>query len=139
MRRFFLPIFSLLTSCVAFAGGDHVAGYVTEFLGSEGIYVFNFKQTEPKPLIRGCTEFKVHVKYQRVPWYSWLPFISSSHPTREQTIEASAVLQEAARNKREILFGYMGHGLVSADSSCTFFSKGLLVYSGAIISFNQPV
>lgn len=142
MRRILLLAILLFASCVAIAGGDYVSGYVAEFSGSEGTYVFTFRQSEAKPrapLIQGCAELKVHVTYQRVPWYSWLPFIRSSHPTREQTIEAGAVLQEASSKKGEVAFGFMGYGLVPSGSPCTFLSKGLLLDNGVVLSFNGPV
>lgn len=142
MRRIYLFAALLVAFRPAIAGGDFVYGYVTEFSSSAGTYAFTFKQSEAKPrapLIQQCVELKVSVAYQRVPWYSWLPFIHSSHPSREQTIAAAAVLQEASNKKHEVAFGFMGYGLMPSGSSCAFLSKGLLFDDGVILSFNGPV
>ena len=125
-----------------FAGGDYVLGRVLSFSGDGGNYSLTFSQTNinTSPMIKGCYEIKVIVKYEHVPWYSWLPFIRSSHPTKEQTIIAASLLLDAFEKNREIGFGYMGSGLTPTAEKCAFVSKGLTnEFDNVILSFNEPV
>lgn len=127
---------------LVFAGGDYVLGRVLSFSGDAENYNLTFSQTNinTRPLIKGCYEFKVIVKYQHVPWYSWLPFIESIHPTKEQTIIAASLLLNAFKKNQEIGFGYMGGGLIPTAEKCTFVSKGLTSeFHNVILSFNEPV
>jgi len=88
----------------------------------------------------GCDEFKVTVEYKNVPWYSWLPFVRSSHPTKQQTIKAASLLLDAFKTNRAIGFGYMGGGLIPTEEKCSFSSKGLtLEFNNLVLSFHDPV
>ena len=110
----------------AWAGGNYVQGRVSEFAGADGAYTFRFQQTEEVPaLMTDCLTFTVSVQYARVPWFSWLPLVRTSHPTRAETDAASAALGEADREQRVVNFGYMGYGLVPAGEHCSFATKGL--------------
>ncbi len=112
---------------VAVAGGDAVPGKVSSVSGADGNYQFHFVQTANRAeLISGCKELDVKVSYERVPWFSWLPFVHSSHPTREKTDEAASYLLNASRENRDIYLGYMGSGLIPAGTPCSFLSRGCL-------------
>ncbi len=137
-------IFSFLFYGLAVAGGDSVLGKVGNFSGEDGNYSFSFIQTdEHSPLMPGCRQLEVTVEYGRVPWYSWLPFVETSHPSLEETDEAAFFLLEAQREGREVHFGYMGGGLIPVDKPCFFVSKGLLLYppdkKDQVISFHDSV
>lgn len=141
IRRHF-AITLLIFSTKAWAGGDYVQGMVKEFSENHGNYSFTFVQTDSRkgwPLIPNCPEIKMAVSYARAHWADWLPFVGSSHPTRQQTIEAATALAEAAKQRKNIGFGYMGKGLAATKVACSFTSKGLQLYEGAVISYNNPV
>jgi hypothetical protein len=78
-------------------------------------------------LIKDCKEIKVVVNHSRVPWFSWLPFVKSEHPTKKETLESIEYLRNASRANQTIYFGYMGYGLVPTDQKCSFKSKGLKI------------
>lgn len=124
----------------ASAGGDYVSGRVTQFSISADTYLFEFEQAKGEDeLIKGCKTFKVHVHYEHVPWYSWLPFVDSAHPTWENTKEALKYLRDSSRVGHLIYFGYMGSGLVHTAEQCVFDSKGLEINHGVVISYHDPV
>lgn len=116
----------LAISTAAAAGGDYVSGKIVNFSGDSGHYSFRFLQTDARSeLLPSCREFDVKVEYERVPWASWLPFIHSVHPTKEETREAASFLRTASRESRDVYFGYMGYGLVPSGTACAFSSRGL--------------
>lgn len=115
-----------LTSSAALAGGDFARGKVVAFSNDSGSYSFQFSPTERRSLLlTGCSEFNVKVEYKRVPWFGWLPFVHSSHPTKRQTETAASFLRAANQSGQEVYFGYMGYGLVPKASDCSFSSRGL--------------
>ncbi len=132
-----------LLSNVAVAGGDAVPGRVTSFSGADGSYRFHFVQTDNRAeLVKGCKELDVQVSYERVPWFSWLPFVHSSHPTREETDAAASYLLSASREKREVYFGYLGNGLAPTGAPCSFLSRGLSLHGKEpiiVLSFHDSV
>lgn len=134
----------LLVSNIAVAGGDYVLGKVVSFSGGNGNYIFRFVQIDNHhKLIPSCQEFEVRVTYKRVPWFSWLPFVHASHPTKEKTKEAASFLLRANRENREVNFGYMGYGLVPTDTPCSFLSRGMSLESekekNFVLSFHHPI
>jgi hypothetical protein len=142
MKIALIPLLLLLVS-PALAGGDYVRGLINSFSSSEGVYSFSFAQTDSRSeLIKGCTTFHVSVQHERVPWFSWLPFIHSNHPTSEQTKESINSLQNAFENGREVYFGYIGYGLATEKDECMFKSKGLDVESigetKVVFSYHDP-
>lgn len=120
----------LLWPALCFAGGDYVSGKVVGIKSEDGKYIIRFAQTENAlpNLIAGCKEIETTVQYSRVPWFSWLPFISSSHPSRKETDEAIEYMRTANFNNQLIYFGYMGNGLVPTGAKCSFRSKGLRLF-----------
>jgi hypothetical protein len=125
MKRKFAILVCFIWPTLCFAGGDEVSGNVTGITVNEGKYIIHFIQTENAPdLFAGCKEIEVTVKYARVPWFSWLPLISSSHPSKKETEEAIEYMRNAQRSNRFISFGYMGYGLVPAGEKCSFNRKG---------------
>jgi hypothetical protein len=124
--RALVPALLYLLSNTALAGGDFVLGKVAAFSGESGNYSFRFIQTDRnKELLSGCREFNVTVRYERVPWFSWLPFVHSSHPSKQKTEAAASFLRGASQSGQEVYFGYMGYGLVPTGNSCSFTSRGL--------------
>ncbi len=143
MRILSLLILSVV-STVALAGGDYVLGKVTSFSGEGGNYSFHFIQTDGgKELMSRCREFDVQVNHVRVPWYSWLPFVQTSHPSKEKTNEAASFLLKAHQENRQVLFGYMGYGLVPSSAPCSFLSRGILLEAekekSFVLSFHNPI
>lgn len=45
------------------------------------------------------------VKYERVPWSSWLPFVHSSYPLKRETELAVVFLKLARETNQSVLFG----------------------------------
>lgn len=124
MRVLFVIMLCLFSSA-GLAGGDYFLGKVIAFAGENGNYTFRFAQSGPgRDFWNGCKELTVRVHYQRVPWFSWLPFVYSSHPTKQQTEIAALFLQGASRAGQEVYFGYLGYGLVP-NGACAFSSRGL--------------
>lgn len=137
-----LAVWLAVLPAPALAGGDFVRGVVTDFSGADGNYAFTFTQTERKDwlLIGNCTAIKVQVRYQRIHWADWLPFTASAHPTRQHTVQAGAILADAAQQRKPIAFGYLGRGLVATQAACTFTSKGLRLQDGnVVLAFHHPV
>lgn len=128
----------VIFSLKAMAGGDYTSGKVNSFFQlRNGTYEFTF--TPDSDLINGCKEFKVSLKYDRIPWYSWLPFTKTSHPSRQATEKAMIFIHEAFLSNKEIFFGYIGNGLQSYGDKCSFKSKGLELRDVVVYSFYDPV
>ena len=124
-----LPLFFLLLALPsANAGGDFVSGHVASFHGGDTNFTFVFVASSPaRPLVEQCTVMEVSVEYARVPWYSWLPFVHSGHPSKEQTVAAVRYLSAAHGSHDVIRLGYMGYGLVPTETACSFRSRGLAI------------
>ena len=135
-------VVALLLPSLAVAGGDYVSGKVSEFSGKDGVYAFTFVAERTLAGLEQCQSLKVRVEYGRVPWYSWLPFVHTNHPTKAQTDSAAFLLQSAHQTLEPILFGYLGSGLVPSTAPCTFKSKGLAVERDRgnefVLSFHNP-
>jgi hypothetical protein len=133
----------LLFSAAAFAGGDNSSGKISEFSGKDGNFSFQFVETGKIPLVDKCPKFTVRVRYERVPWYSWLPFVETSHPTRKETDEAGEFIRNAFQGGAEIKLGYIGSGLVPDGAKCSFASRGLVLAKeptgSVVLSFHDPV
>ncbi|NTW64677.1 MAG: hypothetical protein HGA46_11540, partial [Chlorobiaceae bacterium] len=142
MIRKFVFFACLIWPTLCCAGGDAVSGRVTGFTAKEGKYIIRFLQTENAPdLISGCKEIEVSVKFARVPWFSWLPFVASNHPSKKETDEAIEYMRNANHSNQLINFGYMGYGLVPTEKNCSFKSKGLRIYRDqgktSVLSFHD--
>ena len=139
-----LALLLTLIPLTAAAGGDAITGTVRTFSGESGSYHFQIVRTSEQELVGyPCTEFDITVEYQRVPWYSWLPFVHSSHPTEKDTEAAALYLKEAAQSSREVSFGYMGGGLMPTDKPCAYRAKGLELLGGSdpktVVAYHEPV
>lgn len=129
-------ILSFVLSNAAHAGGSAVLGKVVSFTGANGNYSFRFAQTaERSQWIISCQEFEVKVNYERVPWFSWLPYVRTHHPTKEMTEVAAAFLLKAHRENREVMFGYMGQGLEETSTPCFLLSRGISLEGNAVLSY----
>ena len=138
-----LILFVCLVPFRSFAGGSYVEGIVSEFSGGDGNYSFRFTQhSATEPLLQDCPVFSVAVRYSRVPWFSWLPFVHSGHPTKAHTEAAAKVLQQRAKSGSPVSFGYIGNGLAESSIPCAFRSKGLAVLEdgehSVIVSYHDP-
>lgn len=142
-RTLALVLATLLLPGVCSAGGEHVAGKVTRFIVMPDGYKFLFVPQEPIWLADRCQTLLVHVTHARVPWYSWLPFVSSNHPSAAETASAAELLRVARLHGSVVGFGYMGSGLAPAGPRCSFKSKGLRVYRDRgetfVLSFFDPI
>ncbi|MFO6421979.1 hypothetical protein [Motilimonas sp. KMU-193] len=133
----------LLFPTLCFAGGDYSEVRINEFYGSGARADFTIEFVNDRKFNEICDVLKVQVKYKRVPWYSWLPFVHSSHPASTDTQKSVAYLENAFTENETVNFGYMGHGLKQSDKPCEFISKGLRL-DGVdefhyIMSFHDPV
>jgi hypothetical protein len=119
----------LLWPTLCFAGGDYVSGNIVGITEQDGKYIIRFVQTDnTRPeLMNGCKEIETTVQYSRVPWFSWLPIISSSHPSRKETDKAIEYMKKAKKDNQMIYYGYLGMGLVPTAVKCSYKSKGLRV------------
>jgi len=101
----------ILLSQTSFAGGSYNEGKIINFNSNNDQTSFKFIQTDGESsLIKSCNEFMVLLQYERVPWFSWLPYVEASHPTEKQTILAVNFIREAYKNNKKILLGFMGAG-----------------------------
>ncbi len=119
-------------------------GKVSEYSGDDGNYRIHFKQVRMQgKLTSGCKEFDVAIVHETTPWYAWMPFVETTHPTKEETLEAASFLEAAAKGSREIYFGYVGNGLELRGRACLFSSHGIIKYNDrgrtCILSFFDEV
>ncbi|HSB96379.1 MAG TPA: hypothetical protein VLC91_08030 [Spongiibacteraceae bacterium] len=123
-----------LTALAASAGelvngaDDNVAlGSVVQFSANRGLYAFQFQQNaDGTDLMPGCRKLTVQVRYTLAP-QALLPFSKTNYPSRKQTQVAINFLKRALRERREIYFGGVGHGLYPTAGSCSFKSNALLL------------
>jgi hypothetical protein len=135
---FFLAFFP--GSGPAHAGGAAALVRLLSFARQGDTVSFRFTRADPQHwMFPECREVDVAVTYERVPWNSWWPSVRTNHPTKAQTEQAAALLQEAYRKNLDISFGIMGSGLQQGGTPCSFLSRGLHVYAGAVYSFFNPV
>jgi|GEM_PF-1545667 len=134
-----LLVFSTLCS----AGGDYSEVKILEFVRNDSGADFTVEFTNEGKYNENCDTFKVFLNYARVPWYSWMPLVRTSHPTLSETQRAIMYLDKAYKERKNIGFGYMGHGLKQTDKLCEYNSKGLSSGSNDefqyVISFHDPV
>jgi len=122
-----VPLLVLLPA-LCFAGGYAVSGRVESVAQQGDVYVIHFIQTgNESELVKDCKQINITLKYSRVPWFSWIPFMESGHPTKRETIESVEYLKKANKDNQTIYFGYMGYGLVPTGQKCSFKSKGLKI------------
>lgn len=140
LSMFLLVLYALMFPTNVMAGGDSVLGKITFYSESNGIYRFGFEEKAGNHhLVSGCNRLEVHLIYKRVPWYSWLPLIHTTHPSRDSTEAALKFIHDSFISQKDINFGYIGNGLVSSDSKCVFDSKGLELDITGVYSFHDPV
>jgi len=84
-------------------------------------------KSKKRDLIQGCKVIEVTVEYSPVRRVSWLPFLDKGHPSKDETGKAIKYLKDAHSKNQEVLFGYMGTGLVPTGTTCSFKSKGLRI------------
>ncbi len=117
----------LLFSSSARAGGDYWRVKVQDQIAaSEPVVLKLLILEKPRGIIAGCSMITIQVEYQKVPSWSWLPFVHTSHPTQEETTKAIGFLNNKFKESIQTFFGYIGGGLFSEEpNGCTFKSKGL--------------
>lgn len=133
MRRIGCVFFLLFFPTFCFAGGGDSKASIKNFDASGASIEFTLK----------CVFYKVHVKHQSVPWYSWLPFVRSSHSTFSDSQKTIAYLKRAFKDSEPVNFGYIGHGLKQSNKPCEYSSKGLILDETDefhyIISYHNPL
>lgn len=142
----FLILFITNASTVE-AGGDYWTVKVKdEIVGATSIDLKLSLLEEPRGVVAGCSSIVVHVKHQTVPFWAWLPFISTNHPTQGETMEAIRFLNKKYNTSEYTYFGYIGGGLYKEEGSeCTFNSRGLRLErdehtnQDVVFSFFDPV
>jgi hypothetical protein len=126
MRVHFCAALVFILASPVLAGGDYVLARIESFSENAGAYSIKLVRTDNRiELMNGCKDFEVHLRYRRVPRFSWLPFARSGHPTKQQTVEAVSNLEKGHLEQREVYFGHIGFGLAATDHPCVFESKGL--------------
>jgi hypothetical protein len=126
-QSYFLLVILVFISTLVHAGGDYWPVKVEEKITTDVPQKLKLEISEPaRGIFQGCNQITVLLEYQRVPVWSWLPFIDSSHPTKDETTTAVEFLNNKFAMSAKTYFGYIGGGLFKAPSiGCTFKSKGL--------------
>ena len=105
--------------------------------GAGNLTLFMHKQKHKKN--EPCSRFQVKLKYERVPWYSWVPFVDSYHPSPSENQAAIQKMKGYHKNQTVFEFGEVS-GLKQTKSACVFMSKGLKVTKDKfIVSFYYPI
>ncbi len=120
----------LLMPLHAYAGGDYWQNTLEHVEETSSVLVISMVLDNNRS---GCNRIQIKLNYQRVPWYSWLPFVKSGHPSAEETDEAIRYLKSNIGKK--ITFGEMGRGLVMDGDSCHYVSKGLKLIKDEDLEF----
>ncbi|WNB75576.1 hypothetical protein [Methylomonas koyamae] len=147
LQSYFLLIFLFFVSTIVYAGGEYWAVKVEDKISNNQPQELKLELSEtPRGILQGCKRVTVQIEYQRVPVWSWLPFIGSSHPSKKETIEAVEYLNYKFSKSAQTYFGYIGGGLSKALSpECAFKSKGLKLMKidkdneFAVLSYYDPV
>ena len=116
MRVFFLL---LIFPLCAFAGGTHWKSNILTVDEKQKQIKLILKNEKP---IYNCDKLNINISYERVPWFSWIPFINSAHPTKEENKVAITHIKSNIGNT--LYFGEIGKGLVPQEKKCTYQSKG---------------
>lgn len=143
---YFIVTFCLLPALVH-AGGDFWPVKVEEKISNDESQKLKLLILDSSSgITHGCKQITVSLDYRRVPPWSWLPFIGTSHPTKAETAKAVEYLNNKFNQSAQAYFGYMGSGLFKVPSTdCTFISKGLKLLKididneFAVISFYDPL
>ncbi len=146
-RTYFLLVILVFNSTLVHAGGDYWLVKVEEKITADLPQKLKFEINEPaRGILQGCKKIRVLLEYQRVPAWSWLPFIDSSHPTKDDTTIAVEFLNNKFAKSAHTYFGYIGAGLFKVPSvDCTFKSKGLKLMKidteneFAVLSYYDPM
>jgi hypothetical protein len=147
MPSYFLLAILLFISTLVHAGGDYWLVKVEEQIKDDIPRNLKLEISEPtRGVLHGCRQITVLLEYQRVPFWSWLPFMGSSHPTKDETTKAVEFLNNKFAKSAQTYFGFIGGGLFKVPSTeCTFKSKGLKLMKidkdneSAVLSYYDPV
>ena len=145
LKPWFIIIIVILKISPANAGGDYwsvkVQKKAVETDATELVFLL---QEKPRGILTGCSSFIVYVNHELVPMWAWLPFVSTSHPTHKETINAIKFLNSKFSSTGDTFFGYIGGGMYKVDGKeCTYESKGLRLEQEnekhVVFSFYDPV
>ena len=145
LKAWFIAIILILNISPANAGGDYWSVKVQKKAVEADATELTFLMLEkPRGILTGCRSIIVHVKHELVPIWAWLPFVSTSHPTHKETINAIKFLNSKFSSKEDAYFGYIGGGVYKVDGEeCTYESKGLRLEQTndkhVVFSFYDPV
>ena len=126
------------------AGGDYWSGKLQHEIIDNKPIVIKLLLKNPRGLIDGCDLVIVKVEIPQLSFFS-LFHLSSSHPTKKETIEAIYFLNKNYKNSKEIYFGYIGRGLIKESvNNCIFKSRGLRIEEitknkKIVFSFFDPI
>jgi len=142
IKKYYLALVFMIFSQSLYAGGAWIRGHIDNIEEIKEGYLLKFTQIDTfYELEPGCKSFEVYIRYERVPWYSWIPGVYTSHPSKKENIKSINYLIQ--KNKQYIYFGYMGSGLMPTDQKCSFRSKGLEYHQDNgevhILSYHEPV
>ncbi|MBU0966323.1 MAG: hypothetical protein KKA54_08080 [Proteobacteria bacterium] len=120
-------LITLIVTSSAFAGGDYWKYKIMAFDEAKGNATITLQAIDKKDTFSNCNEIEIFSKYEHVPWFSWLPFVHTNHPTPKENHQAIDFIKLHYKNDQNIYFGYMGYGLVPTENACEFKSKGLRI------------
>ena len=134
MKNSPLTLLLILNCGNAIAGGSSFPARVLSVsLHAEKELILTFTQTPKHGAFADCSEIEVTVAHKRAPWFSWIPFVRSSHPSHAETATALDFLSSAMESGVLVQFGYVGSGVEPGSASCSFQSRGLrLVPDGEV-------
>jgi len=146
-HSYLMLVISFFMSPPVHAGGDYWLIKVEDKITTDVPQKLKFEFSLPaRGILQGCKQITVLLEYQRVPAWSWLPFIDSSHPTKDETTIAVEFLNNKFAKSAQAYFGYIGGGLFKVSSTdCTFKSKGLKLMKidkeneFTVLSYYEPV
>jgi|GEM_PF-3596669 len=104
-------VISFFMSPPAWTGGDYWLIKVEDKITTDVPQKLKFEFSLPaRGILQGCKQITVLLEYQRVPAWSWLHFIDSSHPTKDETTIAVEFLNNKFAKSAQAYFGYIGGG-----------------------------
>ena len=128
--KFLLIYWSFFIASTASAGGDYFLVKVKEVSSAQKSALIKLMlKEEPRHPINGCEFITVHVRYQN-DLMTWLPFVTSRDPTRNETLIAIQYIIGKYKKEENMYFGYMAGGLNGRENEkCIFDSKGFRLKS----------
>ena len=126
-RRIIFLLLACFLSGTLTSGGDYGVYKVDSIVENGDIsIIYLFVVRKPSSLLDDCERIKLSIDYERVPWFSFLPFVHTNHPSADDTETALNFLHRGMNESSEIYLGYVGSSMLSAGE-CDYLGKGLRV------------